>query len=300
MRKFDHSDLDGHLLQLLIAILETGSITRAAQRLGVTQSAVSHLLNKLRTITGDALFVKSGRGIVATARAEALVLEARKLLTSMEHFVQSEQFDPAYWKTSFTIAANDFQRDVLLPPLITRLQSDAPGVTLRIIPSGVPTLDMLRLEQCQMIISPRPPDGTDIMQKRLFEDTYRVFYDAVQRTAPVSPEEYLAAEHVTVMYEPQRMLDLDQWMTARGVQRHFRVLVPGFAGLPSFITGSTMLATAPGLLRLHLMRGLASTEVPLPCPGMPMYMIWHMRHQNNPAHRWLREQLLALVPAVLT
>ena len=83
MRKFDHSDLDGHLLQLLIAILETGSITRAAQRLGVTQSAVSHLLNKLRTITGDALFVKSGRGIVATARAEALVLEARKLLTSM-------------------------------------------------------------------------------------------------------------------------------------------------------------------------------------------------------------------------
>ena len=173
-------------------------------------------------------------------------------------------------------------------------------MTLRIIPSGVPTLDMLRLEQCQMIISPRPPDGTDIMQKRLFEDTYRVFYDAVQRTAPVSPEEYLAAEHVTVMYEPQRMLDLDQWMTARGVQRHFRVLVPGFAGLPSFITGSTMLATAPGLLRLHLMRGLASTEVPLPCPGMPMYMIWHMRHQNNPAHRWLREQLLALVPAVLT
>jgi len=288
MSKFDHSDLDGHLLQLLIAILETGSITGAAQRLGVTQSAVSHLLNKLRAITGDALFVKSGRGIVATARAEGLARQARELLTSMERFVRSEQFDPARWNTTFTIAANDFQRDVLLPPLIARLRQDAPGVTLRIIPSGVPTLDMLRQEQCQLILSPRPPDGTDIMQKRLFEDTYRVFYDAARRAAPAGLEDYLAAEHVTVVYEPQRALDVDQWMAARGVRRQFRVLVPGFAGLPSFITGSTMLATAPGLLQRHLMRGLASAEVPLPCPVMPMYMVWHMRHQNDPAHRWLR------------
>ena len=72
MSKFDWSDLDAHLLQLLVAIVDTGSITGAAQRLGVTQSAVSHLLDKLRAITGDRLFVKSGRGIVATARAEAL------------------------------------------------------------------------------------------------------------------------------------------------------------------------------------------------------------------------------------
>ena len=72
MRKIDWSSLDAGLLQLLVAVLETGSITAAAQRLGVTQSAISHLLNKLRAITADALFVKSGRGIVATARAEAL------------------------------------------------------------------------------------------------------------------------------------------------------------------------------------------------------------------------------------
>ena len=72
MSKFDWSDLDARLLQLLVAVVEVGSITGAAQRLGVTQSAVSHLLDKLRAITGDPLFVKSGRGIVATARAEAL------------------------------------------------------------------------------------------------------------------------------------------------------------------------------------------------------------------------------------
>ncbi|MEO7128117.1 MAG: LysR family transcriptional regulator, partial [Rhodoferax sp.] len=135
MSKFDWSDLDARLLQLLLAVLETGSITAAAIRLGVTQSAVSHLLNKLRGITGDALFVKSGRGIVATARAEALAAHARELLRELERFARSGEFDPARWQTTFTIAANDFQRDMLLPALMARLRAQAPGVALRVIPS---------------------------------------------------------------------------------------------------------------------------------------------------------------------
>ena len=100
-----------------------GSITAAAQRLGVTQSAVSHLLNKLRAITGDALFVKSGRGIVATARAEARPAQARDLLRDLERFARSGGFDPARWQTTVTIAANDFQRDLLLPALAERLRA---------------------------------------------------------------------------------------------------------------------------------------------------------------------------------
>ncbi|WP_137895810.1 LysR family transcriptional regulator, partial [Ramlibacter sp. 2FC] len=273
MSKFDWSDLDGRLLQLLVAVVEAGSITGAAQRLGVTQSAVSHLLDKLRAITGDALFVKSGRGIVATARAEALAGEARELLGQMERFARSGDFDPGRWQTSFTIAANDFQRDVLLPPLMARLRAQAPGVALRVIPSDVPTLEMLRHEHCQLVISPRPPEGSDILQKRLFEDRYRVFYDPAVRTAPRTRADYLAADHVTVLYEPRRPLDLDQLLAARGVQRRFAVMVPGFAGLPAFLRSSDLLATAPGLLQTGLLRGLASVKVPLPCPPMPMYMV---------------------------
>ena len=170
MSKFDYSDLDGRLLKLLLAVVEAGSVTGAAQRLGVTQSAVSHLLDKLRAITGDPLFVKSGRGIVATSRAEALAVQARELLSSMERFAQPGAFDPARWQTTFTVAANDFQRDVLLPPLMARLRAVAPGVALRVIHSAIPSLDMLRHEHCQLAISPRPPDGADILQKRLFED----------------------------------------------------------------------------------------------------------------------------------
>ena len=294
MSNFDWMDLDARLLRLLVAVVDTGSITAAAQRLGVTQSAVSHLLDKLRGITGDALFTRSGRGIVATARALTLAGRARELLTELEQFAQNEAFDPALWQTTFTIAANDFQREVLLPALMQRLRQQAPGVSLRVIASDVPTPDMLRQQQCQLVISPRPPEGTDIVQQRLFADRYRVFYDPAVRQSPGSRRDYLAAEHATVLYAPQRPLDLDRHLQAKGIERRFRVLVPGFSALPSFLRGTDLLATAPGLLRQHLMQGLADAEVPVACPALPMYMIWHLRHQQDAAHRWLRQQLQAV------
>src|SRR3989338_2426096 len=198
MSNFDGSALDGHLLKLLLAVLETGSITAAAERLGGTQSAVSHLLDKLRAITGDALFVKRGRGIVPTARAEALAQPARDMLHQMQRFAQGAEFDPSAWQTELTIAANDFQRDLLLPALAARLRTAAPGVTLRIVPSGAPSAVLLRSDACQLVISPRPPEGTDIVQKRLFEDQYSVFYDPAVRSAPASAAEYLAAHYSAV------------------------------------------------------------------------------------------------------
>ena len=300
MNNFDWLDLDAKLLRLLVTVVDTGSITAAAQRLGVTQSAVSHLLDKLRGITGDVLFAKSGRGIVATARAEALAARARTLLEELERFAHSDNFDPAQWRSTVTIAANDFQRDALLPALMQRLRQAAPRLSLRVIPSDVPTPEMLRQQQCQLIISPRPPEGADILQKRLFADRYRVFYDPAVRSAPTTAEDYLAAEHVTVVYAPQRPLDLDALLLSRGVVRRFAVQVPGFSGLPSFIAGTPWLATVPGLLQNHLMRDLASAPVPVPCPEMPMYMIWHQRHQQDPAHQWLRQQLEAVARPLAT
>ena len=124
--------------------------------------------------------------------------------------------------------------------------------------------------------------------------TYGWRDDPTVREAPRNRKDYLAAEHVTVLYAPQRPLDLDQHLQAKGIERRFRVMVPGFAGLPAFIRGTDLLATVPGLMRDHLMRGLADAEVPVPCPTMPMYMIWHLRHQQDAAHRWLRDQLEAI------
>ena len=299
MSNFDHLSLDGRLLQLLVIVIEEGSITRAAERLGVTQSAVSHLLDKLRGIVGDPLFVKSGRGIVPTARAEALAVHARVLLDDMRRFATGAEFDPRQLASHITIAANDLQRDLLLPPLLARLREVAPGITLRVIPSDVPTADMLRDEHCQLAISPRPPEGSDILQKRLFDDSYRVFYDASQRSAPESLADYLAADHVSVLYEPRRSLDIDQILLAQGIERRFVALVPGFAGIAPFLRGTRRLATLPSLLAGELLRELASALTPLPCPPMPMYMIWHLRHRHDPAHNWLRGELEDIVPAAL-
>ncbi len=112
MSDLDELDIDGHLLKLLVAVVDAGSITGAAHTLGVTQSAVSHLLDKLRRIVGDPLFVKSGRGIRATARATALAPRARELMRELQRFAASGEFDPGQWRTTFTIAANDVQREL--------------------------------------------------------------------------------------------------------------------------------------------------------------------------------------------
>lgn len=291
MSDVDHLSLDGHLLALLVAVADEASVTRAAQRLGVTQSAVSHGLDRLRAIVGDPLFVRAGRGITPTARTLQLLPRARLLLDGLRGFATADAFDPTRWQGEWTVAANDLQRDVLLPAVLRRLRAQAPGLSLRVIPSGVPTPELLRDGLCQVVISPRPPEAADLVQKRLFSDRYQVFYDADQRPAPGSLDDYLAADHVTVVYEPRRPLDLDQALAARGVQRRIVAAVPGFAGVAAFVRGSACLATAPSLLRHGLLRGLARAEPPLPCPALPMYLIWHLRHQADAAHRWLRQAI---------
>ena len=299
MSDFDHCDLDGHLLQLLVAVHEEASITRAAQRLGVTQSAVSHLLDKLRQIVGDPLFIRSGRGIVATARADALAQRARLLLDDLRGFVSTGGFDPATCTATVTVAANDLQADLLLPAALDALRRQAPGLTLRVIPSGVPRPELLRDGECQLILSPRPPEAGDLMQTRLFEDRYVIYFDAGCRAAPVSLADWLAADHVTVLYTPRRTLEVDQWCHDQGLARRIVASVPGFSSIAAFLRGSERLATLPALLGPGQLRGLASTALPFDSPPLPMYLIWHARHQADPMHQWLRSTLQRAVPAGL-
>ncbi len=299
MSVIDHSDIDGRLLQVLLAVFEEQSVTRAATRLDVTQSAVSHQLDRLRAITGDALFVKSGRGIVPTARAEALALHARRLLDELRAFAQGASFDPAGFDGTVTIAANDLQRDLLLPLLLRHARVRAPRLALRIVPSGVPTAAMLREAGCLLAITPRPPEASDVLQRRLFDDRYLVYYDARARKPPKTADDYLAAEHLAVHHETRGRLDIDRFIDERGMRRRVAITVAGFSGVAPFLRGSDFLATLPGLLRASLLRGFATVAPPFPCPPNPMFMVWHQRHQADPMHRWLREELLAIVAPAL-
>jgi DNA-binding transcriptional LysR family regulator len=294
MNGIDGLDLDGHLLQMLVAVHDEGSITRAAERLGLTQSAVSHGLDRLRLLVGDPLFVKSGRGIVATAQAAPLAERARRLIDELRAFPTAAGFDPARLSRCITIAANDLQRDLLLPAWLRRVRAQAPGVTLRVIPSGAPEPALLRDDACQLLVTPRPPEGSDIVQKRLFEDRYVVFFDPASRSAPATEADYLAADHVSVLYEPRRVLEIDRWLAERSVARRIVASVPGFAGIAALLQGGPWLATLPMLLGRGVLRGLAFAPAPVPTPPMPMYLVWHRRHQGDPVHQWLRAELEAV------
>lgn len=300
MSESDPLDIDGRLLALLVAVVDTQSITRAAERLGVTQSAVSHGLDRLRAIVGDSLVVKSGRGIVPTARAAILANRARQLVDGLRALVYAGEFDPALLDGTIEIAANPMQRDLLLPAFFARLHTAAPRLALRVVPSHVPSAEMLRDARCHLVLSPRPPQAGDIVHKRLFDDEYRVFFDNGQRSAPATREDFERAEHVTVLHDPQRALEIDRLLDERGVQRRVAVQVADFSGVRLFIRGSARLATLPSLLRFEQLRGLAHAPLPFECPRLPMYLMWHVRHQADPMHQWLRATLEAAVaPALL-
>ena len=299
MSAIDHSDIDGRLLQVLLAVTEERSVTRAAARLDVTQSAVSHQLDRLRAITGDPLFVKSGRGIVPTARAEALAGHARRLLDELRAFAAGGSFDPAAFEGTVTLAANDLQRDLLLPLLLRHARIHAPKLALRIVPSGVPSAEMLRDGGCALALTPRPPDAADLLQRRLFEDRYLVYCDAAARKPPQTLDDYLQSEHLLVHHETRGRLDIDRVIDERGLRRRVAVTVAGFSGVAPFLRGTPLLATLPGLLRASQLRGLATVAPPFPTPPMPMFMVWHQRHQADAMHRWLREELLAIVAPAL-
>ena len=216
MSSIDHLALDGHALALLVAVAEEGSVTRAAQRLGLTQGAVSHGLDRLRALTGHALFVRSGRGIVATPQAAVLAQRARVLLDELRAFTQAADFSPARLAGPFTVAANDLQRDLLLPPLLRRLHVQAPGLQLRVLPSGAPRAELLRDGGCELLLTPRPPEASDLVQRRLFEDRYVVFHDPAFHPRPPDRAAWLAAGHVTVRYEDEA-LALEVLDDGRGV-----------------------------------------------------------------------------------
>lgn len=294
MSNFDHYDLDGHALRLFLAVLDKGSVTAAADELGVTQSAVSHALQKLRAIVRDPLFVKSGRGILATAHAESLAIRARTLLAEMQDFSRGAHFDPASAEISLVIAANDLQRDLLLPGFSLALERAVKKLALRVIPSDAPTADILRDGLCDLLITPFPPEGADILQRNLFRDEYVCFYDSACRAAPASREDYVAARHVSVVYPDRTRLVFDTAMEKAGIARDLAISVASFSGVAAFLRGTDRLATLPRLLGAGLMRDFAIA----PVPGRPkgadisMSLVWRRRDAADPAMTFVRNLMV--------
>ena len=294
MKKIDFTDLDGKVLRTFLIILEENSVSKAADRLGVTQSAISHTLAKLRQVLGDPLFVRSGQGLRATERALALKDPVQKVLDGMRALTDERPFDPLSEEIVVQIATNDMPRELIFPQLLRRARADGVRLRLGFMPSGVPDPELLRSDRCQLMLTPLPPDGPDIFQKLLVSSPLMVFYDAERRDPPADWAAYCASDHVEVRFPDGR----NARAVMRGVdQSQIRpptVTLPHFNAIPAFVKGGDLISTDTALMKHGPLATLDCAPLPFDCQPVSIYMVWHQRFANDPAHRWLRGRVAAI------
>lgn len=291
MNKIDFQKLDGHLLRTFLTILEEESVTLAAERLGVTQSTVSHSLNKLRTILGDPLFIRSGQGLSPTETALSLKAPILDILDRLQALTNLRPFDAKSEKMHFVIAANDMQRDLIFPQLLQKAWRDGIDLTLELRPSGVPSVGLLRDARCDLILTPLPPDAADLIQQKLFSGEMKLFYDPAQRDAPKTMDEYLEADHVAVHFALGGSAEEVIVSSVLTVRPKAKLSVSNFAGIPPFLTGTKLVTTQLEFMQQTSLSTLAMADLPFQTDPVGIFMVWHQRSRNDPAHRWLRRQI---------
>jgi len=184
MTKIDWLSLKGKSLRVFLTVMEVGTITGAADKLGITQSAVSHTVEKLREVVGDPLFIRSGRTITPTTYAQQMAVKVEKILGELQDLVQTSSFSSSETEMDLVIAANDFQSSLLMPRFYEQVKGKLKRFSLQVISAQLPTAELLRENKCDLAISGFRPDGADIMQKPLFDMNTVVFYDQTMRDAP--------------------------------------------------------------------------------------------------------------------
>lgn len=291
MKKIDYLSLDGHALLTFLTVLEEMSVSRAAERLDVTQSAVSHTLTKLRLALGDPLFVRSGRGISATAQAHALRVPVRKLLDELKALTDSRVFDPSMGVLEFTIAANDFQRDLIFPDFLRGLDEEGVTARFQFVASGIPSTALLRNARCDMILTPWPPEGDDIFAVRLFDMQMVCFYDADVREPPKSWDEFRHSPYIETRFA-DNATSLNQLSTIDHSQLSKpRVSVSNFGALAAFMKGTDLITAEADLMVRGPLQGFAASPLPFKTNPLVMYLVWHRRDHTDPAHQWMRERI---------
>ncbi len=272
-------------------VYEEGSVTKAAGRLDVTQSAVSHGLEKLREIVGEPLFVRAGRGITPTRGAEAMVEDVRDVLRAMRALSEQGSFDPEIVAGQFVISANDVHWGLLLRDVYQAVEIQTPELDLRINYSGVDAATLLRSEQCELVITPLVPEGSEFKQQKLYDDEFVCFYDGTITTAPKTLDEYLIRRHARIVFSLVESNPIDQLLARRGHHRRVALQLPSFAGLPELMKGTDLIAVLPSVLKKTYMRDFSTAPSPLPLGGISFYQIWHQRDDDRPLHQWMRQLL---------
>jgi DNA-binding transcriptional LysR family regulator len=302
MRHNHVARVDLNLLAALDVLLEERNVTRAAGRLGLTQSAASRLLGRLRATFDDPLFVRTSRGLSPTRRALAVAAPLRQVMHDVERLVHARPgFDPHTARRRFRIAALDYAELVLLAPLVTALERDAPFVDVELRQPSSDNDRDLESGRLDLLVAPRQPSGPGIVWAALFDDDYTCLVWKGHRLRRLTAERFAELEHVLVAPRERAGGIVDQALaSARGMSRRVAVQVPTFLLLPYVLVGTRRIATVPMRLARHLARlhPLRIVRPPIPVPGFTMCQAWHEIHRGDPAHRWLRSRMAEMGAAL--
>lgn len=294
LRQFD--------LNLLVAfdlLMQEQSVSRAAERLFVTQSAMSHILQRLRQQLDDPLLVKTPAGMKPTERAIALVEPVRTVLRDIERLIRPpEAFDPQTSQRSFVIAATDYIEVLLATRLVERINAQAPGVNLQFRRTGMgfPATELENGEVDVLL-------GFEVMLKppklfcceTLFDDGMACLVRAGHPTVgdTLSLEEYLKLPHMLISRTGTAGGQVDEWLAGRGLERRIALMVPHFLSAPLIVANTDLVLALPGRIAERFVRLAPLKTVPLPfeLPRYGSVMVWHPLREKEQAHAWLREQI---------
>jgi DNA-binding transcriptional LysR family regulator len=295
----EHVDLN--LLTALDALLSEGSVSKAALRLGLSPSAMSRTLTRLRAATGDPLLVRAGRGLVPTPRATELRDRIHELARDVRMALspQAGTLDVASLERTFTIRANEGFLGLFAASLVASVTEAAPHVRLRFAPKPDKDARPLREGHIDLEIGVLGVSAPELRAQCIFRDD---FIGAVRAghpllTGPVSPERYAACRHVVASRRGAFTGPVDDALAELGLRRDIVAVVPGFPDAIRIARRSDLIALVPRSSlggSDTLTEDLATFELPVRTPEIVISAMWHPRMDADPAHRWLRDTVMSL------
>jgi LysR family transcriptional regulator, nod-box dependent transcriptional activator len=291
--------LDLNLLVALDALLTERSVSLAAERLCLSQSATSSALGRLREYFGDDLLVLKGRSMILTARAEELIEPVRTVLEQIRTTVAvAPPFDPATADRVIRIMASDYSTEVLLAGVIADLELEAPNIRFEIHPMHDSPIEAIERGYIDLLLTIDYAISADHPSQLLFEDDYVVVGDRKNPAMqlPMTRELYFELGHITARFGKARVPAFDDWFVRRQKQqRRIEVVAPTFLSLPGLIVGTKRIATMHRRMAEVFVRSLplVMRETPFAIPPIREAIQWNITNSNDRALRWIVERLQA-------
>ena len=290
-------DIDLNLLRVFDAVLHERGVTPAAVRLGLTQPAVSNALARLRKLFGDALFVRTPRGVDATPFARELAEPVRQALALLESaLAHGPGFDPATSARAFRFYMSDLGQIEFLPPLVERVHRDAPGVRLEAVALEVDDIaDALAAGALDVAIGFLPGLGAPVRRRPLFRDPYLCLMRADHEIRSLTKKVFASASHALVTYRGGHRV-VEEALERAGLARRIALRVPHFTVVPMVLERTDLILTLPArVARVFERRGkLKALPPPVSIPPAEVALHWHERFEADPGNRWLREVMVEL------